>query len=100
MYSLNEAKVKKTLSLAMLYVKGDFYLEEYVSALKSAMELAMPSSSLEQVTTYSGKDNIFENYAENDFSYLKGLAILIPAAEIKDSAKTDNVIKLLHPYYS
>jgi hypothetical protein len=33
-FKLNNHKVIKNLSLAMLYIKGDFYLTEYIQAIK------------------------------------------------------------------
>jgi hypothetical protein len=42
MFKLNSAKVTKSIALAMLYVKGDYYLGEYIAALKHALELAIP----------------------------------------------------------
>jgi hypothetical protein len=44
-FRLNSQKVVKSVALAMLYVKGDFYLNEFVTALKHALELALPIST-------------------------------------------------------
>lgn len=41
-YKLNTDKITKQIALAMLYVKGDYYLNEFVTALKHAIELALP----------------------------------------------------------
>lgn len=41
-FKLNRSKIIKSIALAMLYVKGDYYLNEFVTALKHALELALP----------------------------------------------------------
>lgn len=41
-FKLSKQKIVKSVALAMLYVKGDYYLSEYVSALKHALDLALP----------------------------------------------------------
>jgi len=50
-FTLNRAKTIKALALAMLYVKGDYYLSEFVLALKHAIDLALPleNKSIDQV---------------------------------------------------
>jgi len=58
-------KVSKSIALAMLYVKGDYYLNEFISALKNAIELAMP---IEDVNMSDEKEvkqianNVFEGF--------------------------------------
>lgn len=44
-FKLNLSKIKKSIALAILYVKGDYYLNEYISALKQALEMALPNQS-------------------------------------------------------
>jgi hypothetical protein len=41
-YVLNRDKIIKSIVLAILYVKGDFYLKEFISAIKGAINLALP----------------------------------------------------------
>lgn len=43
-FRLNKEKIVKSVALAILYVKGDNWLSEYVSALRSVIELALPAS--------------------------------------------------------
>lgn len=42
LFKLNTAKITKSIALAMLYVKGDYFLNEFIAALKHAIELAIP----------------------------------------------------------
>ncbi len=74
----------------MLYVKGDYYLGEFISALKHAIELALPienqdafmscdedpNSQQKKEIDYSA--NLFEHYRGFDLSFLKGYAVIIP----------------------
>lgn len=95
----------------MLYVKGDYYLNEFIAALKHAIELALPLENQADTqmkdeddnNNASQKDfanNLYEHYPNYDLSFLKGYAIIIPAAELRVLNKQDDVIRLLHPYYS
>jgi hypothetical protein len=45
-YKLNRAKTIKSIALAMLYVKGDYYLNEFINALKHAIDLALPMDQM------------------------------------------------------
>jgi len=42
----------------MLYVKGDYYVNEYVTALKHAMELALPIEA--HSDTYMNDENVLD----------------------------------------
>jgi hypothetical protein len=82
-YVLSSGKVRKSIALAMLYVKGDYYLKEFVTALKHALELAGSvneggSSFESQSEKQNFSSNLFENYQGFDLSFLKGYAVLIP----------------------
>lgn len=41
-YILSKDKITKSITLAMLYVKGDYYLGEFITALKNALEMGLP----------------------------------------------------------
>ena len=41
-FSLNPSKIRKSVALALLTVKGDFHLREFISAHKHAIELSLP----------------------------------------------------------
>jgi hypothetical protein len=44
--------------------------------------------------------NLYEFYSGYDLSFLRGHAIIIPSQELRMLNKQDDVIRLLHPYYS
>ena len=111
-FRLSYIKVVKSIAMAMLAVKGDYYLGEYISALKHSLDIngIQPPSSDDQIDTSSTKRqqpafdparNLFEGFKDYDLSFLHGYAIIIPQGDIKDyDRKRDHVIKLLHPFYS
>jgi hypothetical protein len=109
-FKLNRDKIIKSISLALLYVKGDYYLEEYVQTLRKALEMALPTSLIKgSVAESSPSSNLFEHNDQQDLSLLKGQAILIPSASLLRQqpnqqstliSNSDSVIKLLHSYYS
>lgn len=45
-------------------------------------------------------NNLFELYSNYDLSFLKGSAIILPVQELRMVNKQDDVIRLLHPFYS
>jgi len=61
-YSLNSKKVVKAISLALLNVKGDFYLQEFITALKAALDLALPIDSDFDLSCSDPNQNLFEGY--------------------------------------
>lgn len=104
-YRLSKEKVTRSVALDLLVLKGDFYLREFETAFKSALDLALPlnmqSLSMQEpenkAEDYS--QNLFEHYSGMDLSFLKGSAILIPATELRMVNKSDDVIRLLDQYY-
>ena len=96
--------------MAMLAVKGDYYLTEYISALKHSLDIngIQPPPADDHIDTSSTRQasfepakNLFEGFRDYDLSFLHGYAIIIPQGDIKDyDRKRDHVIKLLHPFYS
>lgn len=87
----------------MLYVKGDYYLSEYLSNVQNALELTSVSSSQPFMSTPANPaTNLFENYPACDLTYLRGHAAIIPQTEIKSlgTRAQDHIIRLLHPHYS
>lgn len=50
----------------MLYVKGDYYLNEYVTALKHALELALPIQT--PIPSSVGDESMKDETAVKDFS--------------------------------
>lgn len=98
-HSIDQSKVVKSIALAMLYVKGDFFLKEYVQALKCAFDIALDSEYLPSAE-FDSSQNLFELYNGYNLAFLKGYAVIIPQQELKMINKPDDVIKILHPYYS
>lgn len=45
-------------------------------------------------------NNLLEHYSGYDLSFIKGYAVIIPAQDLRMINKQDDVIRLLHPYYS
>ena len=107
-FRLSYPKVVKSIAMAMLAVKGDYYLSEYISALKHSLDInGIQPPQEEQIDTSSIRQafdpakNLFEGFKDYDLSFLHGYAIIIPQGDIKDyDRKRDHVIKLLHPFYS
>jgi len=94
----------------MLAVKGDFFLGEYLQAIKHSLEIngiKDDSSSLIDTSSsglnesFNVNKNLYEGLKDFDLSFLSGSAILIPQSDIKDFGKRhDHIIRLLHPFYS
>jgi hypothetical protein len=107
-FRLSYPKVAKSIAMAMLAVKGDYYLSEYISALKHSLDInGIQPPQEEQIDTSSTRQafdpakNLFEGFKDYDLSFLHDSAIIIPQGDIKDyDRKRDHVIKLLHPFYS
>ena len=107
-FRLSYPKVVKSIAMAMLAVKGDYYLSEYISALKHSLDInGIQPPQEEQIDTssimqaFDPAKNLFEGFKDYDLSFLHGSAIIIPQGDIKDyDRKRDHVIKLLHPFYS
>ena len=68
------------MGLAMLYVKGDYYLSEFISGLKHAIELAIPFEDMimNDENEINPNTNIFEGYKNYDLAFLRGYAIITP----------------------
>ena len=109
-FKINTSKITKAIGVTFLEFKNHYLLGEYLEALNKALELALPvpESSLVDPKQESAAisspfnvfKNLFENYKDQDLSFLKGYAILIPASELKANYRDDHVIKSLHIYYA
>jgi hypothetical protein len=76
--------------MAMLAVKGDYYLTEYISAIKHSLDIngikpdnqedsmMIDTSSTPSKATADGNKNLFEGFKDYDLSFLVGNAIIIP----------------------
>jgi hypothetical protein len=87
----------------MLAVKGDFFLGEYLSAIKHSLEINGIKEDSSSLTSsgFNVNNNLYEGLKDFDLSFLSGSAILIPQSDIKDLGKRhDHIIRLLHPFYS
>lgn len=108
-YRLNRAKIEKAIALRVLSFKPDGYrLSEFVSVLKSAFELGIPSnltSSLVETheSAFDPKQNLFEHYKHMDLSCLVGQAVIIPyehqRVHERNTTDKDDIIIALNPYF-
>lgn len=84
-FRLSYPKVVKSIAMAMLAVKGDYYLSEYISALKHSLDInGIQPPTDEHIDTSSTRQafdpakNLFEGIKDYDLSFLHGSAIIIP----------------------
>lgn len=81
-YSLDQSKIMKSVALSLLTMKNSFHLKEFISALKHAIDLALPIDlqqlNMTEDSSFDPCLNLFEHYKDYDLSFLKGYAIIIP----------------------
>ena len=79
--------------------KDGYRLKEYVSALKTAYELAIPVS-LDSARSFDAKKNLFD-HCPHDLEALIGHAVIIPFQHqrVHERSMEDDLLISLHPFY-
>ena len=99
-FRLSTAKTTKAIALVLLYLKGDFFLSEFLAAFRHALELGLPVGAEADAPAEDPSGNLYEHFTGADLSFLRGTAVIVPARELRAVNKRDDVIRLLHPFYS